>query len=263
MVKRRALRRALVWLASLWLFVALLALWYVASNHSASTYFPPLRVILQRFGQLWIFADVGNSLLPSLLHLLIGYAIASAAGIALGTLFYGLPMLREATSPIVYFLYVLPAPVLIPAALVLFGIGGSMSSAIIAFACFWPILLNTVDGMRATDALKLDTARTLGMSYRRTLWSVVLPGASPQIVAGLRAGLQVGIILMVVSEEVGATNGIGFFIVQTQQNFAITDMWTGILVLAIVGTLLNVVFVGGERVVLRWYYGARAVARTR
>jgi ABC-type nitrate/sulfonate/bicarbonate transport system permease component len=68
---------------------------------------------------------------------------------------------------------------------------------------------------------------------------------------------------MVVSEEVGATNGIGFFIIQAQQNFAMTDMWTGIIVLAIVGTVLNVAFVGGERLVLRWYYGARAVARSR
>ncbi|HUZ19151.1 MAG TPA: ABC transporter permease subunit [Acidimicrobiales bacterium] len=249
--------------ASLWLFALLLVLWWLLSNHSTSPYFPPLRVILRRFGQLWLVADVGTGLLPSLLHLLIGYVIAAFLAVAVGALLWSLPLLREATSPVVYFLYVLPAPVLIPAALVLFGIGASLSVAIIAFACFWPILLNTVDGMRGTDPLKLDTARSLGLSFRRSLWTVVLPGASPQIVAGLRAGLQVGIILMVVSEEVGATNGIGYFILQAQQNFALTDMWTGILVLAIVGTVLNVLFVAGERIALRWYYGARAVSRER
>jgi len=252
-----------VLVASLWFFALLLGLWWLLSDHSTSTYFPPLRVILRRFGQLWLFADVRTGLLPSLLHLLIGFSIAAFLGIAVGALLWALPLLREATSPVVYFLYVLPAPVLIPAALVLFGIGASLSVAIIAFACFWPILLNTVDGMRGTDPLKLDTARSLGLSFRRSLWTVVLPGASPQIVAGLRAGLQVGIILMVVSEEVGATNGIGYFILQAQQNFALTDMWTGIIVLAIVGTALNVLFVAGERIALRWYYGARAVSRER
>jgi sulfonate transport system permease protein len=250
-------------IASFWLFAGVVAAWYFLSDHSKSVNFPPLREIALRFYHLWMFADVRTGLAPSLLHLAIGYAIAGVAGIAFGTLLYGLPLLRAATSPLIYFLYVLPAPVLIPAALVLFGVGATMSTAIIAFTCFWPILLNTIDGMRATDPLKLETARTLGMSYRRTLWSVVLPGASPQIVAGLRAGLQVGIVLMVVSEIVGATEGIGFFIMSAEQNFAMTDLWTGIFVLAIVGTVLNMAFVGGERIVLRWYYGARGGARSR
>lgn len=257
------LRRAAIGLVSLWLLAGLVALWWVLSNHSSSTYFPPLRVILDRFRQLWLFSGESTGLDPSLLHFAIGYAIASVGAVAVATVLYAVPLLREATSPVVYFLYVLPAPVLIPAALALFGIGATMSTAIIAFACFWPILLNAIDGLRATDALKLDTARTLGLSYRQALWSVVLPGASPQIVAGLRAGLQVGIVLMVVSEEVGATDGIGNFIIQAQSNFAFTDMWTGILVLAIVGTALNVLFVGAERLALRWYYGARAVAGAR
>ena len=263
MTRSGVLRRGAVLVGSLWLFAGLVALWWVLSDHSRSPYFPPLRVILHRFDQLWLFSGESTGLDPSLVHLAIGYAIAAVAGVAVATVLYAVPLLREATSPVVYFLYVLPAPVLIPAALALFGIGATMSTAIIAFGCFWPILLNAVDGLRATDTLKLDTARTLGLSYPRTLWSVVLPGASPQMVAGLRAGLQVGIVLMVVSEEVGATNGIGNFIIQAQNNFAFTDMWTGILVLAIVGTALNVLFVGAERLALRWYYGARSVARAR
>lgn len=255
--------KALISLGSLWLFALLVALWWLGSNNSHSSFFPPLRLTLIRFRQLWLFADVRTDLAPSLFHLAIGYAIASVLGIAVGALMWALPLLRQASSPVVYFLYVLPAPILIPAVLVLFGIGASMSVAIISFACVWPILLNTLDGMRGTDQLKIDTARSLGLSYWRRLWSVVLPGASPQIVAGLRAGLQVGIILMVVSEEVGSTQGIGFFILQAQENFAGTDMWTGILVLGVVGTVLNVLFVAGERFALRWYYGSRAAARER
>ena len=94
----------------------------------------------------------------------------------------------------------------------------------------------------------------------RTYTRLVLPGASPQIAAGLRASLTVAIVLMVVSEMVAANSGIGFFILQAQAEFAIKKMWTGILVLAVIGTVLNYLFVFIERRVLRWYYRSRALA---
>ncbi len=87
----------------------------------------------------------------------------------------------------------------------------------------------------------------------------MLPGAGPQIAAGLRNSLQVAILLMVVSEMVASTVGIGYFILNAQQDFESVDMWTGIIVLGILGSLLNFLFVVVERRVLRWYYGERAV----
>jgi sulfonate transport system permease protein len=112
--------------------------------------------------------------------------------------------------------------------------------------------------MKGVDQVKLDSAQALGLSRLRTVRSVVLPAAAPQIVAGLRSSLQVAIILMVVSEIVASTGGIGYFIIQQQQAFAFVDMWTGIIMLALVGTVLNVIFVVAEHQVLRWHYGARA-----
>jgi ABC-type nitrate/sulfonate/bicarbonate transport system permease component len=93
------------------------------------------------------------------------------------------------------------------------------------------------------------------------LRSVVLRAASPQIFAGLRQALSIGIILMVISEMFAASNGLGFTIVQFQRSFAIPDMWTGILVLGLLGFLLSVVFHVVERRVLGWYHGLRAVSR--
>lgn len=133
-----------------------------------------------------------------------------------------------------------------------------MTIAVIVLASVWPTLLNTVAGMRGVDPLQLGTARVLHMSPLRTVRSVVLPAALPQIMAGLRNSLQISIIMMVVSELVASTSGIGF-ILDAQQRFAITDMWTGIIVLAVVGSLLTLVFVAVERLVLGWYIGARAV----
>ena len=141
----------------------------------------------------------------------------------------------------------------------LFGLGEERQMALIAFGAVWPALLNTLDGMRGIDQIKFDTARAMGFGSLRTVCLVVLPGASPQIVAGLRAGLQVSIILMVVSEMIAAEEGVGYFILQAQTVFAITTMWTGILVLAVIGTVLNYAFVAVERRALAWHYGSRRI----
>jgi sulfonate transport system permease protein len=245
-------------LAALWLFAVLFAVWWVWSADSTSTFFPPLKDIVDRLIELWITGDAKENLASSLQNFAFGYVIAGLAGVAGGTLLWMIRSAREAVSPFLYFLYVLPAPVLIPAAMTIFGIGSAMKVSIIAFAAVWPTLLNTLDGMRGVDPLKIDTARVLGMSGVRVVRSVVLPAALPQIVAGLRNSLQVAIILMVVSELVASTSGIGFFILNAQQSFAFVDMWTGIIVLALIGSVLNLLFVLIESQVLFWHYGARA-----
>lgn len=246
-------------LGRLWLFAALVGIWWVWSANSQSLYFPPLQDILQRVYDLWIIGDAKGQLAPSLEHFAIGYAAAGIVGIGIGALLWTAQTLKQATSPLMYFLYVLPAPALIPATITLFGIGFTMKVVIIAFAAVWPTLLNTLDGMQGVDSVKLDTARVLGLKGFGTVRSVVLPAALPQIIAGLRNSLQVAIVLMVVSEMVASTSGIGFFILNAQQAFAITDMWTGIVVLALLGSALNLLFVLVENRVLHWHYGARAV----
>lgn len=246
-------------LGGVWLFAILVALWWALTEHSSSPYFPPLSDIVSELWKVWVFKGIRTDLLPSVEHLAVGYVLAGIIGVALGALFWRVRVAKEALSPIVYFLYVLPAPVLLPAFIVLLGIGSSMKIAIIAFASLWPVLFNTVDGMESVDSVKLDTARSLGLSRGQTLRSVVLPGAGPQIAAGLRNSLQVAILLMVVSEMVASTVGIGYFILNAQQDFESVDMWTGIIVLGILGSLLNFLFVVAERRALRWYYGERTV----
>jgi ABC-type nitrate/sulfonate/bicarbonate transport system permease component len=125
----------------------------------------------------------------------------------------------------------------------------------------WPILLNTVEGVRAVDSVMLETARSYHIRGVGRLRHLVLPSASPQIVAGLRQALSVGIILMVISEMFAANNGIGFTVVQFQRSFAIADMWTGILLLGLLGFLLSLAFQFAERRVLGWYHGLRASTR--
>jgi len=247
-------------LLAIWLPIVALVLWYVLSDSSTSPFFPPLRLILIEWWKQFILGDGKLQILPSLLNLLIGYVAGSLIGYIAGTILWRLPWVRRATNPVVYFLYVLPAPALLPAMIALFGIGEMRQIALIAFGAVWPTLLNTLDGMRSIDQVKFDTARAMRFSAVRTLFAVVIPGSGPQAAAGLRASLQVSIILMVVSEMVAAKSGIGYFILEAQTVFAIVTMWAGIITLAIIGTALNYIFVGVEHLVLSWYYRSRALA---
>lgn len=246
-------------LTRVWLFAVLFLAWWLWSTGSKSLYFPPLSSILKAVWDQWVTGPARAELSSSLEHLLVGYGIAAVAGIGLGAALWSLRYAREATAPYLYFLYVLPAPVLVPAALTLFGIGFTMKVVLIAFAALWPTLLNTLDGMRGVDAVKLDTSKVLGLSRARNVFQVVMPAASPQIVAGLRNSLQVAIILMVVSEWEASSDGIGYYLSNAQQSFDYTGMWSGIIVLAIIGIVANLLFVAAENRALHWHYGQRAV----
>jgi ABC-type nitrate/sulfonate/bicarbonate transport system permease component len=179
-----------------------------------------------------------------------------AIGIPLGLS----PLLRRAMSPIVEFLRAIPPPALLPFAIVVLGVGNSGKVFLIAFVCLWPVLLNTIDGVMGIDPTLRETARSYGVSGRDRLLRIVLPAASPQIFAGMRTSLSLALILMVISEMVASTNGIGFFVLQSQRSFAIPEMWAGILLLGLLGYTLNLIFLLAERRVLAWHRGARASA---
>lgn len=246
-------------LTALWLPVLLLTLWWIVTARGSSPFFPPLSAILVETWNQWVVFGAWMNAVSSLQNLLLGYLLGTLIGIVGGSLLWRLRHLRTAVNPLIYFLYVLPSPALLPAMIVIFGIGETRQIALIALGSIWPTLLNTLDGMRGIDTVKFDTAKALRLSGWRTYFSLVLPGAAPQIAAGLRASLTIGIILMVVSEMVAARSGIGYFILQSQAEFAIKKMWTGIVVLALLGVMLNYLFMLVERLVLRWYYRSRAL----
>jgi ABC-type nitrate/sulfonate/bicarbonate transport system permease component len=250
-------RLASIW--RLWFFALILVLWWVLSADSTSTFFPPLKNIVQSLYDTWIIGEARSDLYSSLKHFGIGYVIAGVLGIGVGALLWKFQRVGHAVTPVLYFIYVIPTAALLPAIVAIMGIGSSMKITIVVLAAIWPTMLNTLDGMRGIDPIKLDTAKVLHMSPLTTVRTVVLPGAMPQIMAGLRHSLQIAVIMMVVSELIASTEGIGFFILEAQQRFAITTMWTGIIVLALVGSVLTFLFIAVERVVLAWYIGARAV----
>lgn len=239
----------------LWLPVLLVALWLIISANWNSVYFPSLAQILSETWNVW-FVNNGfvENLLPSLIRLMIGFAIAVFMGVMLGTLFGLLPRTETAFRPLVEVLRAVPGAALLPIALMFFGTGESMKLFLIVFASMWPIMLNTIEGVRSihpTIGLVVET-------FRLTPWDrftkVYLPAAAPQVFAGSRIALGIGVAVMVVVEMFGTPGGIGYYIRNSQSNFMVMEMWTGLIVLGLFGYLLNALFRIIERRILNWHH---------
>jgi ABC-type nitrate/sulfonate/bicarbonate transport system permease component len=233
--------------------VLLLAAYDVWARTAGDFFFPPLSEIGATFADEWLFTRVPTDLLPSLGRMLAGYAIAVAGGVALGTLLGFSRMLSTALDPVLQFLRALPPPALIPVSLLVFGAGDNAKIFLIALGALWPVLLNTVDGVRGVDQTALDMARSYRVPAHARLTRLVLPAALPRIFAGARTALAIAIILMVVSELVGADNGVGYFVQLSQRGFDIPEMWAGTVLLGLLGFGFNALFVAVEGRVLHWH----------
>ncbi|MDV6011886.1 ABC transporter permease [Haloechinothrix sp. LS1_15] len=246
----------------LWLPVLLVVGWWVWSARAGQVFYPPLSEILQRFHEMWLFDLFASDVLPSLRNLLIGYVLAAVAGIALGVMMAQSPVARRAIEPIVHFLRSIPPVALVPVAILLLGFGPEMKIAIIAFSALFATLIATLDGVRAADPVLDEVTRVYRISGRDRLFRVTLPAAAPQILGGLQVSLVVAFVVMITSEMLASTEGIGYLTILAQQTFAITDMWSGMLLLGLLGYLFNRLFTLAERRILHWHVGMREQAKT-
>lgn len=251
---------------SIWLLVLLLLLWEWRATTSESLFFPPVSKILstvhEQFfsgsaSQLFLTDEFHDNVWPSLTRAGKGWLFAVVAGVGIGIVIGVWRNASLAVSPLVRFGMSIPATVLLPLAVVIFGVTDSMNVFLIAFGSVWVILVNTMDGVRNIDETTMTTARSLRLSRRRTFFSVLLPGASPQIFSGLRVSIGITLILMVVSELFAATSGIGYYIVYAQRTFNYPRVWAGVFLLAAIGILINIVYAVIERRLLRWHLQSR------
>ncbi|GAB3565538.1 ABC transporter permease [Amycolatopsis endophytica] len=238
--------------------VILVIVWWFASAGSENYFWPPLTDIVEAFGETWTADKWTGDVLPSLGNLLAGYLLALVVGVLAGTVIGLSRTVRALCEPVLEFFRAIPPPVLVPIIALFTGFTGVVPKIVtITLGCLWPILLNTVEGVRGLDEVLLDTARSYRFRARTRLVRVVMHGASPQIAAGARQALSIGVILMVISELFGANRGLGASIVQFQRSFAIPQMWTGIILLGLLGVVLSVLFRVVEHRALAWYRGLR------
>ncbi len=241
--------------------ILVLIAWAAYSTVSANKFFPGPATILDAFVKTWIGPAFVDDVLPSLNRLALGIIASIVIGIAAGTVIGLVVWLRELLEPLLEFFRAIPPPVIIPIVMLLLGITDTMKIVVIISGAVWPILLNTIEGVRGTDSVMTETARSFRISPWERLWFLVLPAASPRIMTGIRQGLSVALILMVISEMFASSSGLGYRIAYFQRNYQIAEMWSGVLLLGGIGILLATVFGFVERRVLRWYHGIREVER--
>lgn len=254
-----AVRRGLS-IATRWIvLVVILAVWQVATLLMQDPFFPTPVKIVQKAAQLWLPGPTGlitrsmsHDVVPSIGRALAGFALAVVFGIALGTAIALSRTLEGYLDWLLQFMRAVPPPTLFPVFLILLGTGDSMRITLIAFGSVWPILLNTIEGVRGVRPLTLETSRVFRIGAVSRMFKVVLPAAGPKILAGVRTSLSLSLILMVISEMVASSGGIGYQLVQAQRSFAITNMWAAILLLAVLGYVFNLVLTLVERRILAW-----------
>ncbi len=238
-------------------FCGLLVLWEIFARAELINVLivPAPSRILGIFWQLVASGQIPMQILLSMKRALAGYFLAAAIFIPLGIVMGLNRSVYRLLEVIIEMLRPVPPPVIIPAAMLIFGLEDEMKIFVILFSCAWPILLNTIDGVRNLDWVLLNTARTFGLSRAKTIWQIVLPAASPQIITGMRVSLPIMLILVVISEMVGSTDGIGYFILDSQRRFKVAQMYAGMLSLAMLGYALNQLFDLLHRKLLSWHWG--------
>lgn len=244
----------------------LIALWEYVTLRAEDPFFPQPTVIAEAIQERWLTGPasqlylnetVAKDIVPSINRVLGGWAIAAVLGVTLGVAIGRSDRLHDYLAPVLHFLRAVPPPALLPVFIVLIGLDSSMQLSLIVFGVIWPILLNAADGARSVPLTQVETARSFRVSRTNWLLGVVLPSASPKIFAGLRISLSLSLILMVISEQVGSSYGLGRSLVDAQRDFSLRGMWAVIVVLGVLGYLLNAALLAVERRVLRWHIGAR------
>ena len=241
--------------------IAILVAWQVWTTQSGNPNFPRLSTIMVEFKDLWLFSRFGSDVVPSLERILLGFGIAVVVGVGVGIPLGLSRWARAFAMPHVEYWRAMPPPALLPISIVLLhSIGNVQKVSFIAFFCLFPILLNTMDGVRSIDPTLIDTTRSFNVPRHERIRSVVFPAALPQISAGMRTSLSLAVIIMVVSEYFSSTSGVGYVLLISKNTFEFAPMWAAIVLIGILGYGLNVLFMLAERRILAWHRGWRAVA---
>jgi len=247
-------KHLLVEIGSTIVIALLVMILFGSTNSLAFASFPEIGQASVKF---WTAGGLMTDVLPSLMRFALGFVVAVVAGTLLGVAIGLSPLVSMVTQPLVSFFRSIPPVALLPFAIVALGVGDEMKIFLIAFVCLWPMVLNVSDGVLELDRTMLDSAR----SYRIvgvTFWRyIIAPAIMPRIFAGMRICLSIAILMLVTSEMIASTSGIGYYIFQAQQTYKVSAMWSGIFLLGVLGVLLNMIFVMVEKRALFWYLGAR------
>ncbi|WP_433479281.1 ABC transporter permease [Spirillospora sp. CA-142024] len=197
------------------------------------------------------------SLLETLRGWVIGLGIAMLAGVVLGLLIGGVPIVRAAMSSTIEFLRPIPSVALIPLAVLLYGTEMRSTLLLVVYASFWQVLMQVLDGVRDVDPVARETARSYRFRPLSRVRTVVWPTALPYVVTGFRLGAAVALILEITGELVIGSPGLGRQIAVAQSSGAVASMYALVIVVGLIGVVVNLLARATERRALRWHPSIR------
>jgi len=185
-------------------------------------------------------------------RMLVGWLLASIVGVVVGALIGVSPIARAYLSPTLELLRPLPASAVVPLAIALLGLSEGMVLTVIAFGALWPMLLATVHGFAAVEPRLYEVGRLLGMSRMAVIRKIALPNSVPDIVAAMRLGLTLALILAVVGEMLTSRDGLGNWVLLAARSFRAADLFAGVILLGFTGLVSSVALESLETYLLRW-----------
>ena len=235
------------------IFVFLLV-WELAPRFGLvdKVFLPPFSEVASALWQLSETGELWNHVFASVRRALTGFVVAIAIAIPLGVAIAWYKPVAEFLGPILELLRNTAALALLPVFVLILGIGEESKVALVIYASAFPILLNTISGVRTVDPLLIKSASSLGLSPVSLFAKVVLPAAVPTIFTGIRMAAASSILVLIAAEMVGARAGLGYLITASQMNFQIPNMYAGIVAIALLGLAFNGVLVLIERRLSRW-----------
>jgi len=252
--RRRPQRRNRYGAISILSLAAGLALWWgsVAGGLANPVLLPSppdvVKAIIEMALDGSLFADIGVSLGRAL----GGFLMAAAIGIPLGILGGRSARLAAAVDPWIELRRPVPPIAFLPLVVLWFGIGEFSKLVVVCYGALFPILINSVHGVRSVDNALLRAARALGAGNKQIFYLVVVPAATPSIVTGLRLGAGMAIFVLVAAELLGSSAGLGWLIMDSREHFFTDRIMVGIIALGLIGYLINRSLLALERHLLRW-----------
>jgi NitT/TauT family transport system permease protein len=224
-------------------------------------YMPPVSVICETLWGLVSTKELTSHAFITLKRVILGFGLGGLCGFVLGFACGYIPRVYGVLELTVESLRPMPSVALIPVGVLFLGIGDSLNVAIIAWACSWPVFINTMIGVRSTEHVRVNTARTFGYPRAKVISRVILPACLPYIFTGLRIGLGIAVSVVVITEMVASGSGLGYFIRISSMSYQVPQMYAGIITVGMFGYLLNKTFLVLENRMLSWHHGVSAQVR--
>ncbi|MEU7434997.1 ABC transporter permease [Streptomyces sioyaensis] len=234
--------------------VALLLAWELAPRFGLvdRTFLPPFSEVADAWWGLVANGQLADNAQASLVRSFSGFGIAVAVSVPLGLLIGWYRPVADLLNPLLQVFLNTAALALLPVFVLLLGIGETSKISIVVYACAWPILFNTISAVRTVDPTLLRLAKSMDLSAPRLFQKVILPASVPTIFTGIRLAGAVSIVVLVAAEMIGAKAGLGYLINASQYNFAIPQMYAGIVTISVIGVAFNQLLVSVEKRLSSW-----------